>query len=235
MFERLKKAVENHYTNEAKSVALFVKRGYYPDWAEEHRNDRDRGIKQHATAATLKAYQLGKITRAQAVEKATKRAMQEVEKRYARDLQKIASAENAPDVVQIDLHVEWKKSKTWGYNPHCDCWAGGMRTTGRASGCGYDKRSAATAEAFNENPSIIKLLYMAEEKRLAKRQKPSRRDSIGYGSGVCVLPSFEGGVGIESIKNIFGNMGFTFRTVADTSVVDAYTIEKKQTRSKSAK
>lgn len=75
MFERLKKEIKKHHADEARKIAFFIKRGFYPDWAEEHRDDKDRGIKRHATAATLKAYQNGKITRAQAVEKATARAV----------------------------------------------------------------------------------------------------------------------------------------------------------------
>ena len=227
MFERLKKEIEKHYTEEARKIATFIKRGYYPDWAEEHRNDRDRGIKQHATEATVRAYQSGKITRAQAVEKATARALKENEKRKRASLDKLTEAENAPDISNIDIQIEWKKSATWGVNPTAECWAGGFYTTGHASGCGYDKRTAATAEAFNANPAIMKALYTAEERRLSKRNKPTRRDFIGYGSGYGILPYFEGGVGITSHGRIFENIGFTFRTTANTRTADAYTITRK--------
>lgn len=227
MFERLKKEIEKHHADEARKIAFFIKRGFYPDWAEEHRDDKDRGIKRHATAATLKAYQNGKITRAQAVEKATARALTDNEKKKRASLDKLSEAENAPDISQIDLQIEWKKSRTWGANPFAECWGGGYYTTGRASGCGYDKRSAATAEALNDNPAILKALYTAEEKRLTKRNKPTRRNFIGYGSGYGILPAFEGGVGITSHGRIFQNIGFSFKTTADTRTVDAYTITRK--------
>jgi hypothetical protein len=228
MFERIRKEIEKHYNAEAKKIAFFIKRGYYPDWAEEHRNDRDRGIKQHATDATLKAYQSGKITRAKAVEKATARALKENDKRKSANLEKLTEAESAPDIVgYISVNIEWKKSRTWGANPFAECWCGGYYTTGRASGCGYDKRTAATAAAFNSNPAIMKALYTAEEKRLAKRNKTTRRDFIGYGSGYGILPYFEGGVGISSHGRIFENIGFTFHQSAATRTCDAYTITRK--------
>lgn len=227
MFERLKKEIEKHYNEEAKKIKFFVKNGFYKDWSEEHRNDSDFGIKQHATEATVKAYQSGKITRAQAIEKATARALKENENRKRANLDKLSEAENAPDVLNIDVQIEWKNSRTWGANPFCECWGCGYYTTGRASGCGYDKRSAATAEAFNSNPAIMKALYTAEEKRLAKRNKPTRREFIGYGSGYGILPAFEGGVDISSHGRIFENIGFSFKTTANTRTVDAYTITRK--------
>lgn len=184
-------------------------------------------IKQHATEATVKAYQSGKITRAQAIEKATAIALKENEKRKRANLDKLTDAENAPDVLNIDVQIEWKKSRTWGANPFCECWGGGYYTTGRASGCGYDKRTAATAEAFNSNTAIMKALYTAEEKRLSKRNKPTRREFIGYGSGYGILPAFEGGVGISSHWRIFENIGFIFKTTAETRTCDAYTITGK--------
>ena len=232
MFERLKKEIEKHYTEEAKKIKFFIKNGFNKDWSEEHRNDHDKGIKQHATEATVKAYQSGKITRAQAIDKATARALKENEKRKRANLDKLTEAENAPDIKNIDIQIEWKKSSTWGANPFCECWGGGYYTTGCASGCGYDKRTAATAAAFNENPAIMKTLYAAEEKRLSKRNKPTRRDFIGYGSGYGILPEFEGGVGITSHGRIFENIGFTFHQSADTRTVDAYTITRKATKAR---
>lgn len=227
MFERLKKEIEKHYTEEAKKIKFFIKNGFSKDWSEEHRGDRDRGIKQHATETTVKAYQGGKITRAQAIERATARALKENEKRKRANLDKLTEAENAPDVLNINVQIDWKKSRTWGANPFCECWSGCYYTTGHASGCGYDKRTAATAEAFNDNSSIMKALYTAEEKRLAKRNKPTRREFIGYGAGYGVLPYFESGVGISAHRRIFENIGFTFKTTADTQTVDAYTITRK--------
>ena len=227
MFERLKKAVNAEYDTRAKEQRYFIENGYTKSNKGENPTKKDEGIFRYATTTTAEAYKGGKITRAEAVKRATAKMERDNEKNRAAAMEKIAEAENAPDLASVDVQIEWKKSRTWGANPFCECWGGGYYTTGHASGCGYDKRTAATAAAFNSNPAIMKALYTAEEKRLAKRNKPTRRDFIGYGSGYGILPAFEGGVGITSHGRIFENIGFTFKTTADTRTSDAYTITRK--------
>ena len=167
----------------------------------------------------------------------------ENEKKHFLDLYKeaIKNAEAvaaAPTLTECRISVEWKKSRVWGYNPAVtvDAWtmdADGMTecttTTGRASGCGYDKRSAAIAEALNASPAILKALYNAEERRLKGREsrKQSRRDFIGYGSGCSARPYFEGGCGVSVFYKIFENCGYTFEQVASGKTFDAYKITKK--------
>lgn len=65
--------------------------------------------------------------------------------------------------LTISIAVEYKRSRTWGWNPTATVTASldGVRTdttTGMASGCGYDKLSAAVCEAFSENPLLQTLL-----------------------------------------------------------------------------
>ena len=170
----------------------------------------------------------------------------ENEKKHFLDLYKeaIKNAEAvaaAPTLTACRISVEWKKSRVWGYNPAVtvDAWtvdADGVTecttTTGRASGCGYDKQSAAIAEAFNASPAILKALYNAEEKRLKGREsrKQSRRDFIGYGSGSSARPYFEGGCGVSVFYKIFENCGYNFDQVASGKTFDAYNITKKAKR-----
>lgn len=168
------------------------------------------------------------------------------EKKYFIDCYKkaIKNAEEvaaAPTLTACRVSVEWKKSNTFGYNPHATIDAltvaadGAQEyttTTGRASGCGYDKQSAAIAEAFNASPAILKVLYNAEEKRLKWREsrKQSRRDFIGYGSGSSARPYFEGGCGVSVFYKIFESCGYTFEQVASGKTFDAYNITKKSKR-----
>ena len=109
---------------------------------------------------------------------------------YKKAIKKVEEVAAAPTLTACRVSVEWKKSRMWGYNPHAtvDAWtvdADGAQecttTTGRASGCGYDKQSAAIAEAFNASPAILKALYNTEERRFKGREsrKQSRRDFIG--------------------------------------------------------
>lgn len=132
----------------------------------------------------------------------------------------IADIENAEVLLNSDLKInkiviaiEWKKSRTWGNNPYCEVKVfynnNQIETfTGSASGCGYDKRSAATAEALDKCELLKALLYKAENKRLKANNGATRRESLGYGSGYGALPYFEGGVGFSSHETILNNLHF---------------------------
>lgn len=136
---------------------------------------------------------------------------------------KIAKIEKAEQLLtsgvkleNIEITIEWKKSSVWGYNPHAKIdyyiFNGSHNEfktfTGSASGCGYDKRSTATAEAFNKCDILKALLYKKENERLKKAPEKARYDYIGYGAGYGALPYFEGGVGFGSHETILKNLGF---------------------------
>lgn len=70
---------------------------------------------------------------------------------------RLDAADGAGRLLEINVRVSWRKSRTWGSNPHAEAYVcyetpGGSLDSalgeGRASGCGYDKRSAAVQEAF---------------------------------------------------------------------------------------
>ena len=64
--------------------------------------------------------------------------------------------------LNVKISINWKKSRAWGYNPHADvcvCYKDmASRTEGSASGCGYDKKSAAVGEALAENAAFNEFL-----------------------------------------------------------------------------
>ncbi len=65
--------------------------------------------------------------------------------------------------LTISINIEYKRSRMWGWNPTAMVTASldGVRTDttkGMASGCGYDKLSAAVCYAFRENPLLQTLL-----------------------------------------------------------------------------
>lgn len=65
--------------------------------------------------------------------------------------------------LTISINIEYKRNRMWGWNPTAMVTASldGVRTDttiGKASGCGYDKLSAAVCEAFSENPLLQTLL-----------------------------------------------------------------------------
>jgi hypothetical protein len=136
---------------------------------------------------------------------------------------------NLPLPIHIEIEVNWNRSRTWGWNPsvemrwedangewHYDSHAGG------ASGCGYDKHSAAVASALNKH--FKNLLYSVRNKRT--KNKPY---GISYYEGS--FPYFEGGVGMECYPRIFNWLGYSMEHVANAKTYDKWVIiEKKHKR-----
>lgn len=105
-------------------------------------------------------------------------------------LDRLDAADRAPVFTGLKVKIEWKRSRTWGMNPVADCWVFGngpaiymskdsdgkpitdrdgkpyLHTThyavGRASGAGYDKRSAAVENGIM-CPTIDRLIVEHEK------------------------------------------------------------------------
>lgn len=235
-FPHLAAEIRTEYETRRKDAAHFVQFGFMPSWAEEHRTDPDRGLKQYSTPAKWAAYQAGTLSREKAVEIATRRALKEVTANEQKQIAKMETAANAPRLEWCQIAVEWVKNSYWGNNPHATATAANMTTYGKASGCGYDKQSAAVAEALNANPAALRVLYEAAEKALTDGNRPERysngnctwRDVLGYGSGYSLLPYFEGGVGVSCFWEILKKCGFVCRCGASSRRFDSYTISRKE-------
>lgn len=133
-------------------------------------------------------------------------------------LDKVAAAEavELPDGVSIS--VEWKKSRLWGANPHATVYAAFTVTEDSASGCGYDKESAAIASAFNDNPEVMAIIYTAVEAGVKPGYSVS--DSVG-------LPYFDGGCGVSCFYTVFENCGYQFKRIPGGRSFDCYLIERR--------
>ena len=137
----------------------------------------------------------------------------EIEKRFAR----VHEVEEVEAPASVSVVVEWHKSRTWGENPRARVAAERVATYGSASGCGYDKESAAIASALNQNPEILKILYDHAE----------AGETFPYGVDVWAgLPSFAGGCGVSCFYSIFEACGYTFRQVASGKMFDVYEITR---------
>lgn len=164
-------------------------------------------LKQYTTPATLAALQ--ELPAGEPIPEEIKNKMQTKRAREAaRDATK--RFERAHEVEEVEapaavsVVVEWHKNRTWGMNPS-------------ASGCGYDKQSAAIANAFNQNPEILKILYDHAE----------AGEAFPYGVHVWAgLPSFDGGCGVSCFYSIFEACGYTFRQVASGKAFDVYEITR---------
>ena len=233
IFPHLYAEIGANYDKRTSDLFHYIERGYMPSWAAEHQTDPDRGLKQYSTARRWEQYQRGEITREQAERYAKRRAIAEVEKYRAAKLARIESAAAAPVLDSASVSVTWAKSRTWGANPTAELLDGrSVCTTGHASGCGYDKESSAIAEAMNNNPSALRVLYELGEKALERGESPKSKTAcsgyswgncIGYGAGYDVLPYYEGGVGSDCFWSILNKAGYTVRHAGSGKMYDCWT------------
>lgn len=237
MFENLKNALAAERETREESTRFYIVNGYFPTWAEDNRRNPDGGLQHYSTPAKWKAYQAGALSRADAIRIATRRAFKEIEKTYLAKLARLDRISNAPELEFITINTEWRPSRTWGHNPHVDAVTNETEVyTGTASGYGYDKASAAMAEALNASPAVLKMLYTAAENALASGKTFTKynngnitwRDVLGYGSGYSILPYFEGGVGVSCFESIFAACGYRFKQVASGKRFDAYTVLRRE-------
>lgn len=205
MFDRIKKAV-------TKSNAISREKAIIN--AADLLSDCDdinaaKSISERFTNGTIKA---------NTVEGVRRETMEKIRNIFDKSLavnikyiDKIAAAER-PTMCKIEIN--YTKGGAYGAQAYAELWTGCDYYKGRrTSGCGYDKASTAAAYALNQSPEIMRVLFEREEKRLAKREKPTRREFIGYG---CFdgdvqnyfIPRFDGGVGLSSVVEILRAIGF---------------------------
>jgi len=153
------------------------------------------------------------------------RLKKENEKRNDDSLQKLQFNE-LPQIDELTVTVEWKKSKMWGMNPTAESYVNGIGfvSSGSISGCGYDKQSTAVAKVLNQVPQFMQLMYSFKDK--SKNVNLKNHEVFGYGSGYGVLPSFEGGVGVSCYDRIFNKIGYKFETLSSGKTFDVYKITK---------
>lgn len=233
-FTMIKKNVTEDSRKRTEERAFYIENGFLPTWAEEHRKASDEGIKRYSTELRWKQYITGEISREKAVKLATKRALKEIEKDTAAQLEKLDRVAQAADLTYISISIEWVRSRTWDYNPHVEIRTNTGFYNGTASGCGYDKESAAIAEAFNQCDSVLKALYTLKENGLQAGQSDESKTAAcgrsngsicGYGAGYGSIPYFEGGAGASCFWEILRKCGYK-TTGHHAKHSDFYSVEK---------
>lgn len=216
MYENIKKAIADHesetlkkFSNEIRTQTAkqLLDSWYYRDYMTP------------ATFEAMKQTEPTETAPAELLAKMEKKKAREEAKNTAKRLEKLAQAEQAATANYIDISVEWVRSRTWGANPHATVTGEKVRTFGTASGCGYDKQSAAIASAFNENPEILKIIYDHAE---AGQPFPY---SVNTFAGV---PYFNGGCGVSCFESVFKSCGYIFRCTGSGNWFDCYTITRNQ-------
>lgn len=231
-FKRLEKALEKQNRDHLKNLSVYINRGYWPTWA--NKTAGDAGLKEYSTPGNWDKYQAGTLDRKTAVSKALERARKQREKKHAARLEQLQAVAEAPDLHIVKIFISWNRSNTWGHNPRCEARirtaSGWEYFTGTASGCGYDKESTAAANALNQSPSVLKMLYTRKEKarcRIGTEPNDPNGNYIAYGAGYGILPYFEGGVGMSSFRNVFEACGFRLDHESHGDAYDFYVFERK--------
>ena len=215
MYENIRKAIAEH---EAETLAQFAQSLENKTAAELLNSWQFRDRMTPATLQAMKNTDPDTIPAAELLEKINKKRAREEAKNTAARLEKLAAAERAATPEYIAVSVEWVRSRTWGANPHATVTGAQRRTFGTASGCGYDKESAAIASAMNENPEIMRIIYDHAE------QGEPFPYSVHTFAG---LPSFNGGCGVSCFRSVFEACGYEWRQVASGRTFNAYTLHKK--------
>lgn len=188
---------------------------------------REGVLKRESTQTRWDQYQEKRITRPELVEYTSERIKKKYRKKVQSELENLEQIAHTKIPETISILVEWKKSSVWGYNPHATVKIGNATFKGFASGCGYDKRTAAIAEAANQSLQILKILCDKKELELQKGNTDTNHNTIGYGSGYCAIPKLESGVGISSFRKIFENCGYNWNDYSGEKY-DMYIVTKKE-------
>lgn len=198
----------------------------------ENIKTNENALRDNSTETRWAQYQAGQITKDQAIEYACIRSQKEFSKSLTKKFARLETIANAPEVKSVSISVVWTKNKTWGYNPTATVTIqttnGYFHEEGHASGCGYDKQSAAVGEALNKSNAIIKMLCDKKETAVNDTNdfEYSNEKYIAYGAGYGAIPYFEGGVGMSSFERVFNECGFILKTRNETKTTNYYYFEK---------
>ena len=215
MYENLKRAIETHEAEtltkcahdlENKTAGDILASCYLMHYATPK------------TAEALKAAKPDEVPTADILAKITAKKAREEAQHTAKRLEALALAESYKLPESVNISVKFTRSHTWGSIPHATITAEQRRTFGTASGCGYDKESAAIASAMNQNPEIMRILYDYAE------------SGEGFPYSVHTfagLPSFDGGCGVSCFRHIFEACGYEWQQVADGRTYSEYTLTRK--------
>lgn len=146
------------------------------------------------------------------------REINDINKKRQAMLKRLDAVSQAEPLQYVEARVEWKKSRTWGYNPHVDAWTtGGYYNTGKASGCGYDKESAAIEHALIDSLNLQRFI-------IENLSKLKNEYGIETRFGIAHLSI--GGKGVNTLLNLFRKVkGWTVDEMHGNSF-DGYKIRK---------
>lgn len=162
------------------------------------------------------------------------------QKRREKERARIQAEKDQKPIRKMTIAIEWKKSRTWGYNPHASAeihyrdGSFGRFNGYTCSGCGYDKTSTVIAEIFNDH---LKYKLWKKPFESTKIKKPY---GIRFGKHESFQDRYyEGGVGMSCYltdscqkDRIAYYIGGTLKCIASLDKVDVFIYTDKRTKIK---
>jgi hypothetical protein len=148
-------------------------------------------------------------------------------KEHAKEIDRINSEKNQPEISEITFTIEWRKSRMYGNNPHLTArvhFKDGKYVSKNytCSGYGYDKESTVIAQAFND---FLKYkLWKLTPEQLKGGNGSLDKGSAPYGIHIYSenRPHFGGGIGVGCYYEIAKYIGGKFEHTAWGSTFDVY-------------
>ena len=141
------------------------------------------------------------------------------EKKKELELSRLEVVNDIPDLEYIKIKVEWKRNRTWGWNPTAEVWTTGCYYgKGNASGCGYDKESASIEHALIDSPSLQRFIIH----NLSKL-----KDKYGVETKYGLAHLSIGGKGVNTLLELFRAMKNWEITEMHGTMFDGYEIRKR--------
>ena len=177
----------------------------------------------------------------------TKKALKKINKKYQDKFDYIKKLEQTEPAKKIEIVVSWSNGSCYGWQAKARArfetasrWAGVESSL--TSGCGYDKRSTATANALNQIKPLFVLIADKLEK-LPKKQiktyltRAAGRDFIGYGFDFWggAFGSFSYGVGFECHRDNLKKLGFDCSASYEGEKEEFYQFTKNEKKGRATK
>lgn len=221
-FLKIKKVLNSIYNEEIKENLKAIKNAkklHFNEWGDsEYTTTEDKNGNKYRVKARLTEIQTQKPIKEQK-EILIKKYLKQAEKEQEKQIKRLEQIEQATQPKEIEISINWKRSQMWGYNPTAQLWAGEYIEGSSVGGCGYDKKSTAAAQVFNQCNGILNAVYNKLNKQNLKYIKHAlkggdTRGVFGYGLHFCkICGAFSGGVGIQSHINILE--GLNYKLIAE--------------------
>ncbi len=144
-------------------------------------------------------------------------------RKEAKEAARIEAEKTQKPVKSIKFNIEWKKSRTWGSNPHLEAWVQywdgtSDYITATCSRCGYDKESTVIADVFN---AVLKYKLYQPLKPMDEYLN-GEKTNLPYGIYISQYRHYSGGIGTNCYYKIAEAIGGKFEHLASGRALDAY-------------